>query len=170
MQLQSQRYFGLEGIGSVQAYLPDPLQVSYLLNSAGGDAQEIVSFHCRVFSYMISKEIECLITKNSLKNLRLHKKKYKQKDSGGSIRSDETTMIYLLCKSTNPATRIGVSNLKDEIEKVTLTKFVNNVKYLLDDMYYNCNIIIDKGENNEDYVCHLFRYILSVQTKIYSFI
>ena len=43
-------------------------------------------------------------------------------------------MIYLLFKRINPATRIGFSNLKYEIEKETLDKFGNNVKDLHDDM------------------------------------
>ena len=43
-------------------------------------------------------------------------------------------MLYLLFKIFKPAKRIGVSNLKYEIEKSTLTKFGNNVKDLLDDM------------------------------------
>ena len=44
-------------------------------------------------------------------------------------------MIYLIFKSINPDTRIAVSNLKDEIDKSTLAKFGNNIKYLLDDMF-----------------------------------
>ena len=43
-------------------------------------------------------------------------------------------MLYLLLKSTKQAKRIAVSNSKDEIEKSTLAKFGNNVKYLLDDI------------------------------------
>ena len=69
-------------------------------------------------------------------------------------------MIYLLFKIINPDTRIGVSNLKYEIEKATLAKFGNNVKDLLDEMSSNYYIIIDKGEYYEDYFCNIFRYLL----------
>ena len=55
-------------------------------------------------------------------------------------------MIYRLFKSINPATRIGVSNLKDEIKKSPLSKFVNNIKDLLYYMYSNYSIIIGKIE------------------------
>ena len=34
-------------------------------------------------------------------------------------------------KKHQPFTRIGVSNLKDEIEKANIAKFLNNVKDLL---------------------------------------
>ena len=46
-------------------------------------------------------------------------------------------MLYFIFKRINPDTRIGVSNLKDEIEKSTLAKIGNNLKYLLDDMSSN---------------------------------
>ena len=44
------------------------------------------------------------------------------------------TILYLLLKSIKPATIIGVSNLKYEIDKAILANFGSNVKDLLDDM------------------------------------
>ena len=73
-------------------------------------------------------------------------------------------MIYLLLKCINPATNIEDSNLKYEIEKSTLAKFDNNVKYLLYDMSSNYNIIIDKGGHQKDCVHHVFRDGLSGPT------
>ena len=70
-------------------------------------------------------------------------------------------MIHLLFKIINPDTSIGVSNLKYEIEKTTIAKFGNNVKDLIDDMSSNYTIIIEKGECHGDYVCHIFRALLS---------
>ena len=55
----------------------------------------------------------------------------------GIISNDGTTSIYLILGITNPATRIVVSNLKYEIEKATIAKFLNNVKDLLDYMSSN---------------------------------
>ena len=59
----------------------------------------------------------------NFKKLRLHHGVYAWTDTGGIIRNDVPTMIYLELKSINPVTSIGVSNLKDEIEKITLTNF-----------------------------------------------
>ena len=70
-------------------------------------------------------------------------------------------MIYLLLKIINPDTRICVSNLKYEIDKSNLAKFSNNVKDLLGKMSTNYSITFDKGERLEDYVCHIFRALLS---------
>ena len=61
-------------------------------------------------------------------------------------------MIYLLLKSINPTTRIRVSNLNDNNEKVAIYKFGNNLKDILDDMTSNCNIIIYEGVRHDEYV------------------
>ena len=53
-------------------------------------------------------------------------------------------MHYILLKSINPDTTIGVSNLKYEIEISNLAKFCNNAETLLDDIYLNYSINIDK--------------------------
>ena len=66
-------------------------------------------------------------------------------------------MLYLILKSIKRATSIGVSNLKDEIEKSTLSRFGKNEKYLIYDMYSNYSIIIDKGERHYYYVHRIFR-------------
>ena len=70
-------------------------------------------------------------------------------------------MIYLLFKSINPDKSIGVSNLKDEIDKVTLSKFVKNIKDLLDDMSSNYSINVDTEERHEYYVRRIFRDLLT---------
>ena len=79
-------------------------------------------------SYITAKVIEGSITKTSLKKLRLHRGEYKWTDAGGLIRNNGPNMIYLIFKIINPDTRIGVSNLKDEIDKATPPKFGKNVK------------------------------------------
>ena len=63
----------------------------------------------------------------------------------GLVTNDVTNVIYLLFKSINPDTSIGVSNLKYDIDTSTLAKFGNNAKDFLDDMYSNYPIIIDQG-------------------------
>ena len=69
-------------------------------------------------------------------------------------------MVDLTFKRINPATRIGVSNLKYEIEKAKIAKFDKNLKDLPDNMYSNYNITTDKGERHYNYVCHILRALL----------
>ena len=88
-------------------------------------------------SYIIAKAIEVSITKTSLNKIRPHRGVYEWADYGGIISNYGPTMLYLIFKRINPVTRIGVSNLKEEIQKANLAKFGNNVKYLLDDMSSN---------------------------------
>ena len=78
-------------------------------------------------------------------------------------------MIYLLFKSINPDKSIGVSNLKDEIEKSTLAKFGNNIKDLLDDMSSNYSINIYTGERHEGYVRLIFTDLLKGPDSSFDF-
>ena len=61
---------------------------------------------------MIAEEIDGSITKTSLKKLRLHHGVYEWKYSGSNINNYVPTMLYLILKSVNSSTKIGVSNLK----------------------------------------------------------
>ena len=121
----------------------------------------MVNFHDRVRSDIFSKEIEGSIKNTSLKKLSPHLKEHNWEDSGGLIMSDIPEILYLLLKRINPDTRIGVSNLKDETEKSTISKFGNNEIYIIHSVSYNYTISIDKGGCYEGFVRHLFRDIFS---------
>ena len=64
--------------------------------------------------------------------------------------TDGTTMIFLIFKFTNITKKMVVSNLKYETDRETISKFLNKVKDLLDDISSNYTIIIDKGVCHED--------------------
>ena len=97
------------------------------LQKLAGSAQEEQNFYDKVSSDMIAKANEGSITKTSLNKFRLHQGEYEWYYDGGIIRNDGPTMLYFLFKSTNPDTRMDVSNLKDESEKSTLDKFGCNI-------------------------------------------
>ena len=46
------------------------------MQNLAGDTQRAQSFYDSFHSYMIAKEIDCSITKTSLKKLRLHRREY----------------------------------------------------------------------------------------------
>ena len=77
------------------------------------------------------------------------------------MRNDGPNILYLLIKSTIPDTSIGVSNLKYYIKKSTLANVGNNVKDLIYDRSLSYSVLIDKEELHKDYVCHIFRDLLS---------
>ena len=72
-------------------------------------------------------------------------------NDGGLIRTYVPMMLYLTFKSINPKTRIGVSNPKETFERSKISKIGNNMTDILDEIYSNYTIIIDKGGHNEDY-------------------
>ena len=158
---QAHGYFGMIGIKNVGDYaLTDPLIVSniQILND---NPQQVQNLYVNMNPDMIYKTIKGSIKNISIKKLRINWREYDWNDTGGLIRNDITTIIYLLFKTIKPSTRIGVYNLKYEIEKSTLANFGNNVKELPDEMSSNYSIIIDKGEPQKDCVRHIFRDISS---------
>ena len=92
-------------------------------------------------------------------------------NDGGLIRTNVPMMLYLTFKSINPKTRIGISNPKEKIERATISKIGNNMTDILDEIYSNYTIIIDKGGNNEDYVHPIFRaHLLGLNSTLNCFI
>ena len=69
-------------------------------------------------------------------------------------------MLYLLFKIIIHTTSLGIYKLKDKIEKTAISKFGNNVEDILDEIYSNYTIIINKVGSYEYYVCHIFGDIL----------
>ena len=100
---------------------------------------------------MIAKAVKGSIKNTYHKKIRLHRREYEWTCDGGLISNYEINMLYLILKIIKPNTRIAVSNLKYEIDKSILAKFLNIVKDILDDMSSSYSIIIDKGECNDDY-------------------
>ena len=144
MHHQFHGYFGLIGIQNAKKQvLPNPLVVSALKNVANNE-QAVQKFYDRFISDMIAEEIEGSSKKTSIKKLRLHRVEYEWANTGAIMSNDGPTMIYLIFKGINSSTRIGVLNLKYEIEKATLSNFGNNLKDLLDDMYSYYSIIMYK--------------------------
>ena len=86
---------------------------------------------------MISKEIEVSIVNKSLKKLSVYQGENKWADSGGIIRNDGTTMLYLIFKASTQLQILVFQTQNMKFEKSTLDKFVNNVKERLDDMSSN---------------------------------
>ena len=98
--------------------LPIPLSVlplTHLSDNHATSAMEMNNFYDSVLSDMLSKEIDGSIIKTSLNKLRLHCGEYECAEAGGILSNDGHTMLHIIFKSINPATRIGVLNLKDEI-------------------------------------------------------
>ena len=116
------------------------MTISFLTNLSHGTqtkATEIPNFFDRLRSYIKAKAIERSITKNMMRNLGFIVGYMNRQKRGGVISNYGPTMLELIFKIINLDTRIGVSNLKYDIETTTLPKFGNYIKYLLDDISSN---------------------------------
>ena len=70
-------------------------------------------------------------------------------------------MIQILVQSVNPATRVGVSNYKLDIQNTKLSDILNNLKDIVDDIELNYQYIIGQQHTHPDYIMHLFTAMLS---------
>ena len=115
MHHQAHGYFGLIGIGNVvNQVLPKPLVLSDL-QKFDASSQEVQKFYDKLRLDIIANAMEGSITKTYLQKIRLYREEYEWADAEGFISNYGPTMLYLLFKIINPATIIGISNLKCEI-------------------------------------------------------
>ena len=70
-------------------------------------------------------------------------------------------MLWFILKKVNSTTQVGISNLKDEIEQVTLWKISNNFFVILDRIQKNLEDIKDRGSPHNDYLCRIFRALVT---------
>ena len=118
-------------------------------------------FCARVRLEMISKGIQAHISKASFQDLLLEKKHFEWAGVSGDQKWDGFIMLLLVLKKINPTTQVGISNLKNAIEKVTLQKSSNNVVVMLNRMQQNLEDIKDRGSTHDDYLRHMFRALIT---------
>ena len=120
----------MEVIEHLRQLIPELLTSQNLGNITTSEIEE-QNFFDIVLSDVIYKPIDVSMTNTSVKKLRLHQREYEWADYGGLINNDVPAIIYLLLKSINPETRIGIPNLKYEIEKETLEILVTTQNIFL---------------------------------------
>ena len=77
-------------------------------------------------------------------------------------------MIYLLIKSVNPDTRVGVHDLKRKIQAARLSAHGHNVKAMLDDMAQNYRQILEADQTHDDFLYNLFDALLSSKNSVFN--
>jgi len=66
-------------------------------------------------------------------------------DFTGENITDGPTLLKVVVDTINPSMRVGIGNLMEEIESVTMLKFSENVNELLDFMQNTYNRTVDEG-------------------------
>ena len=70
-------------------------------------------------------------------------------------------MVWLILKEINPTIQVVISNLNNRIEQAILHKSSYNVTVILDKMHKNLEGIMDYGSTHYDYLCHMFRAMMT---------
>jgi len=120
----------------------------------------------RVRSNMIGRRILNSLTNRGLETLQINKKHYTWIDAAsGNEYLDGPYILLALLQHCNPSTRVGVSDLKENLRNSNLAKFNNNVVDMLDKMSENYNQILDRNSTHDDIVLDIFRALSSTKNK-----
>ena len=139
--------------------VPEEQDVS-VLNPASNQAH-VDPFYRRVKSRMIAKRILGRLKAADYKILKNKESKYKWKGNG-KVEYDGPTILWLLLQSSNPSTRVGVSELKTDLREATSAMFKHNVKDLTDHMSSKYREITEKGQQHKDYLLDLFKALKTI--------
>ena len=137
--------------------------------SPATDVGDVIIFHRRTKSTMISKRIKDIITTSSWKSLILHKDKLSwTKTTTSEAKFDGPTMLYLLVSTLNPWTRVGVTEFKNKIQNTRLDNYDQNLKGMLDNIQDSYGYITDLDQTHQDYLTHLFDALLSCRNDVFN--
>ena len=137
--------------------------------SPATDTGDIIIFHRRTKSAMISKRIKGSITTSSWKSLILRKDKFSwTSTTTNEVNFDGPTMIYFLVSTLNLSTRVGVTEFKNEIQNARLDKYDQNLKEMLDNTQDNYGHTTDLDQTHQDYMMHLFDALLSSRNDVFN--
>ena len=139
--------------------LPDDQTVSVL--DPANNLDHRAPFYRRVKSRMIAKRILGHLKAADYKILKNKEAKYKW-TGNSKVEYDGPTILWLLLQSSNPSTRVGVSELKTDLREATSAKFKHNVKDLTDYMSSKYREIWEKVQQHQDYLLDLFNALKTV--------
>ena len=120
-----------------------------------------VPFYRRIRSRMIAK---CIIGYLKLADWEhLKNKSSKFTWSGhGDEEMDGRTILWVLFQTCNPSTRVGVSELKEDIRGATSSKFGHDIQKLTDFVGSKYRKIREKGQTHDDIILDLFNAFKTV--------
>ena len=75
---------------------------------------------------------------------------------------DGPTILWILMQTCNPSTRVGVSELKEELRSANSAKFGHDIQKLTDFMSLKYRKIKEKGQKHEDIILDVFNAFKTV--------
>ena len=125
------------------------------------DIGDRMIFFRRVRSRMIAKRLQGIISSDSWASLLQYEHEFSWESQNGDQEFDGPTMLKLLITSVNPSTRVGVDDIKKEIQNARLAKYNHDVKKMLDDMNRKYLDVLRQGHTHDSYMMHLFDALLT---------
>ena len=125
------------------------------------------TFYNRVKSRMIAKHIQGYLKKDDIEVLKTNRDNISWRDTNGIVEEDEPTMLWLF-NQCNPFTRVGVSELKEDLRRATSAKHKHNVKNLNDYMGKKYHDILDRNHTHEDDLLGLCNALATVPNESFK--
>ena len=120
-----------------------------------------VPFYRRVRSRMIAKRIIGYLKLSDWEHLKNKSSKFTWSGHGDE-EMDGPTILWVLLQTCNPSTRVGVSELKEDIRGATSAKFGHDIQKLTDFVSSKYREIREKGQTHEDIILDLFNAFKTV--------
>jgi len=139
--------------------VPDEQDLEVLDPAA--NAAHRIPFYRRVRSRMIAKRIIGYLKLSDWENLKNKRSKYTWAGQGDE-EMDGPTILWILMQTCNPSTRVGVSELKEELRRATSAKFNHDIQKLTDFMSSKYREITEKGQRHEDIILDVFNAFKTV--------
>ena len=118
-------------------------------------------FYRQTRSIMIAKRLTASLDKPSLKSLMLEKSKFTWTENNGVQNYDGPTMLWLLLSKINPSVRVGISNLKTNLQTANMPAHKHDVVALLDYMHDKYTRIYQNNGQHGDYTLNLYTALLT---------
>ena len=155
--------------GDKSATLETPLPADKVVEvlDPAGNLNDRAIFFLRVRSKMIAKRLQNSIDAASWKSLLQKQDDFAWLNQKGNYDYDGPTMLKILLSTVNPATRVGVKELRKTIRDARLPRYKHDVKAMLDDMQNNYLQILRKEETHDNYEDDVFEALLSSKNDIF---
>ena len=140
---------------------PLPQENELTIISPRTNEEHVPVFYRRVKSRMIAKRVLGYLKMYDFETLKNKADMYTW-TSPELDEFDGPTIIWILLQECNPSTRVGVSELKEDLRKATSSKFQHNVRKLTDYMGSKFREITERGQTHEDYILDIFNALSTV--------
>ena len=117
---------------------------------------------------MIAKRVRGYRKKDDIEVLKTNRDTISWKGTNGIVEEDGLTILWLFLNQCNPSTRVGVSELQEDLRRTTSAKHKHNMKKLTDYMGKKYREILDRNHTHEDYLPDLSNALATVPNESFK--